>query len=482
MLLPTKGKDPNNVQNIRPISLLPNISKVYEICIKKYIEQFCLKKNLISEKQFGFKHKHSTTDAMHLVTSNICWNWNNNLCTGACLIDMEKAFDSVWIPGLIYKLYKYDFPLFLIILIYNMIIEKTFKISHQNLVSKHTFRMNNGLQQGTVNSPVLFNLYLLDLLNISDIVSFADDIIIYHADKTIDNINLNLQEKFDVVEKYTIDWNLKINPKKSECILFRPPVTKCCSNVRKHWKEFQIISKNTNKIIPQEAVVKYLGVYLDKFLYFNSHVNNILIKARNAFFKYKSLFYSKHLQPRVKIIMYQVLIRPIITYASSIWFNISPAYMEKIRLFERKCLRACTRLYRTSSSNYLKYVSNQKLYNESNIIRIDNFIISLIRNNIVRATSNNVNNLIMAPYYSSDLYIMETLKTGFVPPEAFLFLDKMGYIQNQCKIPIFYHNYRRANIKKVDINTANINWRYNMSISNRETLLHRTNARKYWWL
>ena len=122
--------------------------------------------------------------------------------------------------------------------------------------------------------------------------------------------------------------------------------------------------------------------------------------------------------------------------------------MEKIRLFERKCLRACTRLYRTSSSNYLKYVSNQKLYNESNIIRINNFIISLIRNNIVRATSNNVNNLIMAPYYSSDLYIMETLKTGFVPPEAFLFLDKMGYIQNQCKIPIFYHNYRRANIKK----------------------------------
>ena len=77
---------------------------------------------------------------------------------------------------------------------------------------------------------------------------------------------------------------------------------------------------------------------------------------------------------------------------------------------------------------------------------------------------------------------METLKTGFVPPEAFLFLDKMGYIQNQCKIPIFYHNYRRANIKKVDINTANINWRYNMSISNRETLLHRTNVRKYWWL
>ncbi|KNC20875.1 hypothetical protein FF38_04214 [Lucilia cuprina] len=58
--------------------------------------------------------------------------------------------------------------------------------------------------------------------------------------------------------------------------------------------------------------------------------------------------------------MYQSLIRPIITYACSIWFNISASNMEKIRIFERKCLRACTSLYR-SSEVYKSYLQKEKL-------------------------------------------------------------------------------------------------------------------------
>ena len=57
---------------------------------------------------------------------------------------------------------------------------------------------------------------------------------------------------------------------------------------------------------------------------------------------YKSLFYSKFLIPRVKIIMYQSVIRPIKPYACPIWFNISPSYMEKLRIFERICEHAAT--------------------------------------------------------------------------------------------------------------------------------------------
>ena len=109
----------------------------------------------------------------------------------------------------------------------------------------------NGLQQGTVNAPVLFNLYILDLIkNTKNIIAFADDIVIYHADKSIYNINNNLQEMFHKVELYTINWNLKINVKKCETILFRPPVHKCNYNIRKHWKEFGIKSITYNTRIP----------------------------------------------------------------------------------------------------------------------------------------------------------------------------------------------------------------------------------------
>ena len=93
-----------------------------------------------------------------------------------------------------------------------MISNKSFKVFHKNSHSYRSFTIKNGLQQGTVNSPLLFNLFLLDLVHKTDnIISFADDIIIYHPDKTIENINANLQEEFDIIEKYTKDCNLKIS-------------------------------------------------------------------------------------------------------------------------------------------------------------------------------------------------------------------------------------------------------------------------------
>ena len=141
--------------------------------------------------------------------------------------------------------------------------------------------------------------------------------------------------------------------------------------------------------------------------------------------------------------------------------------MEKIRIFERKCLRTGSNIYRSHSSNYKKYISNQKLYKESFVIRIDNFIISLIRNNILRCTSCEENNLIKAPYYVDEMFIYETFKSGFVPPEAFIILDKKGLIQNQFQVPIFYHNYRRATTKTIDQN-SNTELRFSTSIPDRE--------------
>lgn len=431
VVVPKKEKDYTKPENLRPISLLPNISKVYEMCINNTITKLCIKYNILNEKQFGFKHKHSTINAINKLISDINWNWNKKLCTGACLIDMEKAFDGIWIQGLICKLIDYGFPLNIVILLFNMLNGKTYSVQFKNRQSK-MFKLTNGLQQGTVNAPILFNIYLLDLMNsIDNIISFADDIVIYYAGDKIEKINQKLQSSFNIVENYANNWHMKINIKKCETILFRPTVDKCNSNVKRNWKSFGIKSSHTNIQIPNKETVKYLGIYLDKFLYYDKHVTNTINKAKNAFFAFKNLFYSKFLDTKVKIIMYQVLVRPIITYGCSIWFNISPSYMEKIRVFERKCLRTCTSVNRPHQSNFLKYVSNVKLYNKANIIRIDNFIIHLIRKHILRCIHCTDFNLIMAPYYTDEEYIKTSILNGFVPPESFLFLDSKNCIKTK---------------------------------------------------
>lgn len=481
--LPKKSKDLSHPKNLRGITMLPNISKIFESCINTRIIRILNNHNLINENQFGFKYKHSTIHAINLLVSNINWNWNRKLVTGACLIDFQKAFDNIWIPGLIYKMIKHKFPPRFIMLLYNMINDRHFVVSNSSNTSTQQFCLYNGLQQGTVNAPILFNLYIYDLLNLlPESIGFADDIIVYHADTKVQQINEKLQEKFNVVIKYARDWNMSINFDKCETILFRPPVDKCNYNIKTYWKTFGICSPQSD--VPNKDVVKYLGIHLDKFLYFDTHVKTQIIKARHAFFRYKYLFFSKHIKPRIKIILYQALVRPIITYGCPIWFNISPSYMERIRKFERSCLRACTSLYRSESSDFTKYISNKILYNTAEINRIDNFIIKLIRNHIIGTTQCFSNNLIMAPYYTSDVYIQKTLESGFVPPEAFLCLDKNGFIQNENGIPIFYHLHRRANSKAVDNNLLiNNDIRFDTSVSIRDRVdRNKLNKNIYWWI
>lgn len=172
-----------------------------------------------------------------------------------------------------------------------MLNNKTFLISNMKQISTKAFTIVNGLQQGTVNSPTLFNIFIHDLLNkIENIIGFADDIIIYHADDKIHKINEKLQNYFNIVEKYSSDWQMNINFGKCETILFRPPVGKCNYNIRKNWRQFCIKSGSDINIQNKETV-KYLGIYLDKFLYFHNHINNQIEKARKAFFMYKTFFF-----------------------------------------------------------------------------------------------------------------------------------------------------------------------------------------------
>lgn len=483
--IPKKGKDSSEPANLRAITLLPNISKIFEVCINTRIIKILESQSIVNENQFGFKYKHSTIHAAHTLVSNIHWNLHRNLYTGACLIDFQKAFDNAWIPGLFCKLRKYKFPLNFMVLLYSMLSDRYFVVSNLNYTSSRKFCIVNGLQQGTVNAPILFNIYIHEMLNnIPNSIGFADDITVYHADDNIENINKNLQEKFDAVIKYSINWNMKINYDKCESILFRPPVGKCNYNIRRYWKSFGIKSPNDGQNVPNRDVVKYLGIQLDKFLYFNYHVNTQIPKARRAFFKHKTLFYSKHIASNTKILFYKALVRPILTYGCPIWFNISPSYMEKIRKFERKCLRVCTSLHRSADSNFVKYVSNIKLYNSANIMRIDNFIIKLIRRHIAKSTQDCSNNMIKAPYYTNYDYIQRSLTTGYVPPEAFIYLDQNEFIQNRRGIPIFYHLYRRANVKAVNCDLlTNNDIRFDTSVSNKDFLERRKiNRNIYWWI
>ena len=142
--------------------------------------------------------------------SKFCWALNANQRVAACLIDIEKAFDTVWIPGLIYKMIKKNFPEYLIKIVWDMVTNKTFIMTDGSHTSSKEFSIENGLQQGTVNSPLLFSIYNNDLLNLFNLntsthkrsIAFADDLIIYVTGRKTKTIRTELQELFNKISDY----------------------------------------------------------------------------------------------------------------------------------------------------------------------------------------------------------------------------------------------------------------------------------------
>ncbi|XP_015438037.1 PREDICTED: RNA-directed DNA polymerase from mobile element jockey-like, partial [Dufourea novaeangliae] len=331
--------------------------------INDAINSHCSEKNIIPETQFGFRFHHSTVHAITKFTSDICWVRKAGDCVGECFIDLEKAFDTVWLDELFFKLLKKDFPKHLIKILWDMLHEKRFFVTEGNSKSTRDFLIANGLQQGTVNSPILFNIYISDLLQMYGLnntdektnksaIAFADDLLIYIKNSKPSIIKTQSQDLFEKGRDYFQTWKLKINTQKSHDI---------------------------NEKIPHKDTVRYLGVFLDFKLNHNIHVNIQIQKASRAFIANRSLFHSKELHKSVKIICYKTLIRPILTYGCQIWFNIFAGTMEKLRVFERKCIRACLGKYRSPESNYTKLISNYKLYEEAMLVRIDFFMVKLIR-------------------------------------------------------------------------------------------------------
>jgi hypothetical protein len=59
-----KSGDKKNMNNFRPISTLPTISKVIESVVFEHLHHYLLENSLLSQKQFGFRKNHSTTDCL----------------------------------------------------------------------------------------------------------------------------------------------------------------------------------------------------------------------------------------------------------------------------------------------------------------------------------------------------------------------------------------------------------------------------------
>ena len=156
----SEPSDPvNKPENFRGITLSPIISQLFEHCIIDILYNFLH----TSDNQFGFKKKLSYTHASFTMRQFIEHYVNNDSTVNVCLVDVSKAFDKVNHSLMFMKLMDRGVPISFIRLLDNWYRKMYSRIKWKNTLST-SFQLLCGVKQGGVLSPLLFTIYVDDLL------------------------------------------------------------------------------------------------------------------------------------------------------------------------------------------------------------------------------------------------------------------------------------------------------------------------------
>lgn len=340
--IPKPNKPHTNPTNYRPISLLNTMSKLAEKIILKRILKFNNKNKIIKPHQFGFRPKHNTIQQIVRIITDTTAEFNKNKVTAMVLLDLEKAFDKIWIKGLTHKLQSQGFPQLIVKIIHSYLSDRSFKVKVNNSYSTTT-PIPAGVPQGSVLGPVLFSLYLNDLPTCAktNTALFADDTAIYAHSFNADVASKQIQLQIYQLEKYWKFWKIKINSKKTEQIIFSRKFT--------NNKIFTPLKVENHKIKPKDTV-KYLGMILDN-----------------------RLTHRQHIKP---------------AYAPA-WCNAALSSKIPIQRIQNKCLRFITNLDRYTTIKQLHDQTNIKYLHDYTVQLSDKFYNTQIEVNPLLSTSIN---------------------------------------------------------------------------------------------
>ena len=164
-------------ENYRPISLTSLVCKLMETFVKDAILSHLLENKLLSPKQFGFLSGRCTTTQLLNYLNKCIGKMVNGEVVDCIYLDFAKAFDTVPHKRLLNKLKAYGITGSMLTWIQAFLTGRTHTVV-VNGVSSETNAVISGIPQGSVLGPILFIVYINDILdNVnSNVFLFADDI------------------------------------------------------------------------------------------------------------------------------------------------------------------------------------------------------------------------------------------------------------------------------------------------------------------
>ena len=330
-----------------------------------YLEQ----NNLLSQSQSGFRKGRSTKDILFFLTQKIKETLIRGKKVCSFAFDISKAFDSVWLNGIIFKMHILKIPSYLIQVTKDFIENRSFYVEVGNEKSE-TKLISNGVPQGSVLGPLLFLIFINDIpmlnnINVSYSMLYADDLTSFFIYKKPGKMKSIAKKYLGELEKWLFKWRFKLSVSKSCYTIFS----------KKPDKKTDLDFKINNQSIPYSSNPTLLGVTFDQCLCFNTHVKNIRDKCLNRLNLIKILSHKEwKLSPKTLITLYKTLIGSIIDYSSFIIHNLSQTNKKKIQAIQNRALRSIFKRPFDSSTSELCQLGKMSTVEERLVFLNKSFI------------------------------------------------------------------------------------------------------------
>ena len=358
-----KSGDISSLNNYRPISILPIVSKIIERAVHQQLSEFLDQNQLLHPNQSGFRPKHSTATALAKLVNQWSLNIDNKDISGVAFIDLRKAFDTVDHELLLHKLACigcsnrtiYSFKSYL---------GDRQQVTQFKGAKSHPSTIKLGVPQGSILGPLLFSIYVNSLLECT-----PEGIIDMYADDTTLTVSANdatvVEEKLTVALNRVMAWikenRLVLNTDKTCVMLIGSP-----ANLKKI--ESFTISLNGN-LIKRVQFTKCLGFLIDEELKWSKQIENVsklTQKNINMIKRAKSFLPQKSLK-----LLYNSLVLQRLDYCSVAWSNRFQSHTTKLQKIQKRAARIIlNKTYDTPSADLFTSLKWMTLDNRFELSRV----------------------------------------------------------------------------------------------------------------
>jgi hypothetical protein len=282
--------------------------------------------NLLYTYQFGFRKNYSTNMAASILCDKILNSIDNGQIVVGVFLDFQKAFDTVNHSILLKKLYKYGFRGTAYKWLDSYLCSRYQFVSYHNVDSMH-LKVTHGVPQGSILGPLLFLLYINDIVHVSDVlipIIYADDTNVFINGSSMQQIAQLMNYELQKIHTWLNTNKLSLNISKTQYIIFKTKIKKIDS-----YDDIKI----DGNVIDRVESAKFVGLILDSELKWHSHVQHVkkkIAKGIGVICKARKVFNRQTL-----LLLYNSFVLPYLSYCNVIWGNSAQSFHHFINFRKR---------------------------------------------------------------------------------------------------------------------------------------------------